>query len=135
MFVDISVIVCYNIGKLSNAYESRFGGTKMERSIFSERLASILKQQGITQKELARMIGVTEATMSRYIHGERIPRSEIIANIATALHTTSDYLLGTEDKGTLDLDYPKIIRLIARNSSTMSNSQKKAIIQALLEDD
>lgn len=107
----------------------------MERSIFSERLASILKQQGITQKELARMIGVTEATMSRYIHGERIPRSEIIANIATALHTTSDYLLGTEDKGTLDLDYPKIIRLIARNSSTMSNSQKKAIIQALLEDD
>lgn len=73
--------------------------------------------------------------MSRYMHTNRIPKSEIIANIATALHTTSDYLLGTEDEGNVETDYPRIVRLIARNSATMTKEQKKAIINALLEDD
>ena len=73
--------------------------------------------------------------MSRYMHSERIPKSEIIANIATALHTTSDYLLGTEENGDIETDYPRIVRLIARNSASMTKEQKSAIIKALLEDD
>ena len=35
--------------------------------------------------------------MSRYISGARDPNPKVIANIATALHTTSDYLLGIEN--------------------------------------
>lgn len=107
----------------------------MTQHTFAERLAELLKQQGVTQKELAERVGITEASMSRYMHTNRIPKSEIIANIATALHTTSDYLLGTEDEGNVEIDYPRIVRLIARNSATMTKEQKKAIINALLEDD
>ncbi|MCR5609539.1 MAG: helix-turn-helix domain-containing protein [Lachnospiraceae bacterium] len=107
----------------------------MALTTFAERLAELLKKHGITQKELAERVGVTEATMSRYMHSERIPKSEIIANIATALHTTSDYLLGTEEKGNIENDYPRIIRLIARNSASMTQEQKNAIIKALIEDD
>ena len=69
------------------------------------------------------------------MNSERIPKSEIIANIATALNTTSDYLLGTEEDGNIESDYPRIVRLIARNSASMTKEQKKAIINALLEDD
>ena len=69
----------------------------MAKTTFSQRLAELLKQQGITQKELSERVGITEASMSRYMNSERIPKSEIIANIATALNTTSDYLLGTEE--------------------------------------
>ncbi len=107
----------------------------MAQNTFANRLAELLKKQGITQKELAERVGVTEATMSRYMHSERIPKSEIIANIATALHVTSDYLLGTEKNGDINNDYPRIIRLIARNSASMTQEQKNAIIKALLEDD
>ncbi len=107
----------------------------MTQNTFAGRLTELLKQQGITQKELAERVGITEASMSRYMHTNRIPKSEIIANIATALHTTSDYLLGTEDEGNVETDYPRIVRLIARNSATMTKEQKKAIINALLEDD
>ena len=107
----------------------------MAQTTFAERLAELLKKQGITQKELAERIGVTEATLSRYMHSERIPKSEILSNIATALHTTSDFLLGTEEKGDIENDYPKIVRLIARNSASMTKEQKSAIIRALLEDD
>ena len=107
----------------------------MAKTTFSQRLAELLKQQGITQKELSERVGITEASMSRYMNSERIPKSEIIANIATALNTTSDYLLDTEEDGNIESDYPRIVRLIARNSASMTKEQKKAIINALLEDD
>ena len=35
----------------------------MPTSIFAERLSLLLKEQGISQKELAEVVGVTEASM------------------------------------------------------------------------
>ena len=99
------------------------------------RISEALKTQGITQKELALRIGVTEAVISRYISGDREPKPEVLANMATALHVTSDYLLGTEKEGNLDSDFPRIIRLIARNAAGMAAQQKRNIITALLEDE
>ena len=39
------------------------------------------------------MSGLTEAGISRYISGERLPRIDILLRIATALNCTLDYLL------------------------------------------
>lgn len=47
----------------------------------------------LTQKQLAEMSGLTEAGISRYISGERLPRIDILLRIATALNCTLDYLL------------------------------------------
>ena len=80
------------------------------------------------QKELAERIGITEGVISRYISGDREPKPETIANIATALHTTSDYLLGIEND---EFDYPRVRRMIARNASAMTDDEKKALINAL----
>lgn len=95
---------------------------------FGERLLSLLQKQGITQKQLADRVNTTEATLSRYVNGEREPKADMLANIATALNTTSDYLLGIEKK---DYDFPKIERLIARNASKMSDRERRALITAL----
>lgn len=40
----------------------------------------------MTQKELAKRINTTEATLSRYVSGDRDPKENMVANIATALH-------------------------------------------------
>ena len=106
----------------------------MAKEEFAKRLLALLEQNGMTQKELAERVGITEASMSRYMNSNRIPKATILANIATALHTTSDYLLGTEEEGDIENDYPRIVRLIARNSEQMTMEQKKAIINALLKD-
>ena len=58
-----------------------------------ERIADLLKKKAMQQKELAECIGLTEATMSRYISGVRDPKPEVLANIATALHTTISWEL------------------------------------------
>ena len=99
---------------------------------FGQRLLNLLQKQGITQKELADRINTTEATLSRYVSGDREPKADMLANIATALHTTSDYLLGIESD---DFDFPKVERLLARNSATMSEKQKRALISALFGED
>lgn len=97
-----------------------------------ERIGEVLKKRGMQQKDLANIIGVTEVVISRYITGERTPKPEMLANIATALHTTSDYLLDIENS---EFDFYGIKRLIARNSSNMTNSEKKELLDALFEED
>lgn len=58
------------------------------------RIVILLRKRGLTQKELAEKTKISEATLSRYIHGDRQPRANNIANIADTLQTTTDYLLG-----------------------------------------
>ena len=92
------------------------------------RIRESLKKLNMTQKDLAKRIGVAEAVISRYIAGERDPKAEVLANIATALHTTSDYLLGIENE---EFDHPRIKRMIARNANRMTEQEKREIINAL----
>ncbi len=76
------------------------------------------------------MVGVTEAAMTRYLRNERVPRADVIANLATALNTTSDYLIkGVEDNE----DFSQIQRLVARNASGMTDEQKMQLIRTLMD--
>ena len=93
-----------------------------------ERIYEMLQKQGLQQKELAERIGITETAMSRYISGTREPKPDVIANMATALHTTSDYLLGIEND---EFNYHHVRRMIARNASSMTDKEKKDLIEAL----
>lgn len=96
---------------------------------FGERLQRLLKKRNITQKELSERIDSTEATISRYISGAREPKAEVLADIAKVLNTTSDYLLGIENAD--DFNFPKVERILARNASTMTENEKRALINAL----
>lgn len=96
-----------------------------------KRITDLLNEKGMTQKDFANYVGITEASLSRYISGEREPKGEVIANMATALHTTSDYLLGVEqDK---EISVPRITRLLARNASRLSQEERNKIIKILLD--
>ncbi len=65
---------------------------------FGRKLQSLLLKNNISQRKLATMVGVTEAAVSRYINNLQMPRPDILSEIATALDTTTDYLLGKEEK-------------------------------------
>ena len=96
-----------------------------------DRITKLLRDQGMLQKELATLIGVTESALSRYLSGDREPDLETLSNMATALHTTTDYLLGRENQ----IDVSNIQRLLARNANAMSKEQKLEIINILLSND
>ncbi len=104
-----------------------------ERNEFSIRLEEMLKARNMTQKELAKKAEVTEAAMSHYVKGDRTPRSSVLARIAVALDTTSEYLMeGVPQNYVSEIGYAK--RLIARNVNQMSTAEKREILSILLGD-
>ncbi len=105
----------------------------MNNTTLGERISDLLQKNGLTQRELAEKIGVTEVSMSRYISGDRTPKGPIIANIALALHTTSDYLLGQEVEDDAELEYYRTQRAIARNANKWTKKQKADLVNALFE--
>lgn len=93
-----------------------------------ERLVLYLDRAGISQKELARRAGVTEAAVSRYVRGDREPRAITVAALAKGLGVTVNDLIGTEG-GTLDDAY----EMVARNARSLSDEKKKQLIKILLD--
>jgi transcriptional regulator with XRE-family HTH domain len=69
-------------------------------NIIGKRISAELQKQGKPQKWLAEQIGCTEASMTRYIDGTRIPKATTLGNIAKALQVDANFLLGIEVKMT-----------------------------------
>lgn len=71
------------------------------QEIFIKRLVGLMENVNMTQTELAKRIGTTNVTISRYVSGERKPRIEIVVEIAKVFGVSVDYLLGysTDNKG------------------------------------
>lgn len=68
----------------------------MTENTFGKRLSALLEECGMSQRELADKIGITEVSMSRYIRSERVPRATEIINMAKVLGVPTAYLIGTE---------------------------------------
>lgn len=66
--------------------------------IFGDNLRDILKEYGMTQKDLADESGLSETTISRYIKKQRIPNMKAIVNIANALDLTTDELINLDER-------------------------------------
>ena len=95
-----------------------------------DRITILLKEKHIAQKDLAIAVGVTESALSRYINNEREPKLEVLANLATALDTTVDYLTTGAKPET---DFDEIYRLVSRSSYTLTETQKMQIIEAVMK--
>ena len=60
------------------------------------RIKNLMHENRYSQKKLCEICGITEAAFSRYMTSDRLPRTDVLANIANTLHTTSDYLIGND---------------------------------------
>ena len=66
-------------------------------TIIKTKIKELLKKNNINQTELARLTGITDCTMSRYISGQRVPTIKNLVRIAKALNASTDYLLGLKE--------------------------------------
>ncbi|PSR36835.1 MAG: hypothetical protein C7B44_06900 [Sulfobacillus thermosulfidooxidans] len=65
--------------------------------MLGQRLRAVRKQRGYTQAELADKVGVSQFTLSHYENGTRNPPIDVLTQLADALGTSADYLLGREE--------------------------------------
>ncbi len=91
------------------------------------KVKQLMKERNMQQKDLSNMVGVTEAAMSRYLSGERQPKSLTLANMAIALKTTTNDLLGLEPLTEAD----ELYLLVARNAKALPQEVKMKMIQLL----
>ena len=63
----------------------------------NERLIELRERRGLSQRDLAEMIGVPAGTVAMWEKGRRNPKQESIENMAKALTCDIDYLKGITD--------------------------------------
>ena len=98
---------------------------------WQEKVKELMKNQGINQKKLSQLSGITEASISRYLKGERTARLDIIINFAKALNVTTDYLLNDDEETDLK-PYQEIATAIARNGNSLTAEEKNQLIALIL---
>ena len=77
---------------------------------FGELLASLRRERGILQKELAAYLNVTVATISHYEKGVHAPDYETLVKLADFFDVSTDYLLQrTEYKSSIQTLNQKLV--------------------------
>ena len=69
----------------------------MELQEIQTRLRECIKQSALSQKELAKEIGVSPQTVSKYMKQNIFPALDTLAKLCRILDVKSDYILGLSD--------------------------------------
>lgn len=96
---------------------------------FGDRLREIRKTRGLTQEQLAQMIGVAKSTLTGYERDNREPNVLTITKLAQVLGVTGDDLLGTENVKSplMFTDKEKLLVRAYRNNPDMQSAIDKIL--------
>ena len=72
--------------------------------MLSDRIKSLRIKSGISQAELARKLNVTRSSINAWESGLSTPTTQYIVKFAKIFHVSSDYILGIENKMSINLD-------------------------------
>lgn len=62
-----------------------------------KRLREAINQSLITKSELARRLGISQSTVSKYLHQNKYPSIDTFANLCKILDVSADEILGLKD--------------------------------------
>ncbi len=66
-------------------------------SQIQQRLREVIKQSGYTKTALAKLLGLKQATISDYLHKNKFPALDTLANLCKILDISPAYILCYED--------------------------------------
>lgn len=95
---------------------------------FPERLATLRKEKGLTQQELAERVGIHVIQIRRYEGATSQPTLEVIRKLAIALSVSSDTLVFDKDERGPDEE----LRLQFETISKF-NSEEKGFVKSVLD--
>jgi len=65
---------------------------------FSQVIKKLRKEKGLTQQELANIVGITATGVSYWESGNAVPNTETLNKLANYFGVTINFLLGVKDK-------------------------------------
>lgn len=63
-----------------------------------QRLAEAIRQSDMTQSEIARRLGIRHQQISCYVHGQKMPSLDTLANLCKLLDLDANYILCQEEE-------------------------------------
>ena len=70
---------------------------------FGNTLKTLRLHEEMTQAQLSQKLGLTKSVISAYETGLRLPSYHVLIHIAQIFKVSTDFLLGVEQKDSLDL--------------------------------
>ena len=99
---------------------------------FAERLKSLRKKRELSQAQLAELIGVHFAQVSRYERSETKPNAKAMTKLAKVLDTTVDYLMnGTSDEVAQEVGLDKEIISRFKQVQQLTAQEKQTVLSLL----
>lgn len=126
IYYDDNLIL--TIAKMQFILMLQKGGIVMS---WEERVKNLMIERGINQKQLSRLSGITESSVSRYLRSERRPRLDIVINFAKAFGVATNYLLDDGEASEVSA-YDTISTAIARKGGELTAEEKNELIALLL---
>lgn len=102
-------------------------------SLRYDRLARLRKDKGLTQKELAEMVGLNQAQIHRYEKGAAEPSMSALKRLALALGVTTDELVFEDDEGGPDDELRLQFEAISRFSPHEKKTAKEVLDGLILK--
>ena len=99
----------------------------------TKRLREEMLRMDLNQRELANRAGVSVVSINRYVHGERMPKGNILGDIARVLMTTPEYLIGIEGKEHPDLAFARTRLNIRTYADDWTKELKTELINEVLK--
>ncbi len=69
----------------------------MELQQIQARLRESIKQSSLTQKEIAKAVGVSAQTISKYMKKDIFPALDTLSKLCILLDVSADYILGVKN--------------------------------------
>jgi transcriptional regulator with XRE-family HTH domain len=69
-----------------------------DKNILGQRLKQLRHEKGLLQRDIAKIVGVTDSAIGHYERGLRFPDPETLKKMAEFLDVSTDYLLGITDE-------------------------------------
>ena len=94
---------------------------------WSEKVKRMLADRNMNQKELSEKSGITRASISRYLKGNRRPRIDVVINFAKV---EPEELLDEDEKVISPMEAIKLS--FARNGGNLTEDEKKELVDMIM---
>lgn len=97
--------------------------------VLKDTLKLLREQKGLTKKQVADAIGVTERAYITYEYGQRDVSTETLQKLADFYHVTTDYLLGRGSIGSLTPSQKEALAL--ERWLSLDDGKRAAVLQMM----
>ena len=70
----------------------------------ADKVKLLREQHGITQSELAKVLGITRSSVNAWEMGISVPSTQYIVELANMFRVSTDYLLGLKNTASISVD-------------------------------